>query len=383
MAEVVKRSRKRKGRRNFGSTRQLPSGRWQARYLDPDGTRRQAPQTFATAADANAWLTNVDSSISGGDWRPPETFAAYGTRWLEHRTDLRPRTCELYEGLWKRWLVPAFPHATIGAMTPETWRAWFLKTTTDHPGSTQPAKAYRLARAMLNQAVDDGLLKSNPCRVKGAGKENAPERPVAMPDQVAAIAENMTDRYRVMVLLAAYCSLRFGELAGLRRARVDLLHRTITVEDQAVELADGSTIFGPPKSAAGRRVVAFPAELVPMIEDHLTEHVGASTDALLFTSREGLPLRRTKFRPHWAAACSAAGISGLHFHDLRGSGATWAATAGATVRELMGRLGHASPTVALRYQHATLERDQAIADRLGALLRSPDEAPGQITRLAK
>ena len=66
-------------------------------------------------------------------------------------------------------------------MTPETWRAWYLKATTDHPGSTQPAKAYRLARAMLNQAVDDGLLKSNPCRVKGAGKETAPERPVASP----------------------------------------------------------------------------------------------------------------------------------------------------------------------------------------------------------
>jgi len=257
---------------------------------------------------------------------------------------------------------------TIGAMTPETWRAWFLKMTTDHPGSTQPAKAYRLARAMLNQAVDDGLLKANPCRVKGAGKENAPERPVAMPEQVARIAENMTDRYRLMVLLAAYCSLRFGELAGLRRSRIDILHRTIRIEQSAIELRDGSTVFGEPKTAAGRRVVAFPAELVPMIEDHLAEHVQAAPDSLVFTSRDGLPLRRTKFRPYWADGCDRAGIVGLHFHDLRGSGATWAPTAGATVRELMSRLGHATPAVALRYQHATLERDRAIADRLGALL---------------
>ena len=365
-------SRRRRGRRTFGSTRQLPSGRWQAGYLAPDGTRRKAEQTFAEAADANAWLSSIEATISGGDCRPPEVsrerFIEYGDRWLRERVDLRPRTRELYDLLWRRWLKPAFPTMTIGAMTPETWRAWFLKMTTDHPGSTQPAKAYRLARAMLNQAVDDGLLKANPCRVKGAGKENAPERPVAMPEQVARIAENMTDRYRLMVLLAAYCSLRFGELAGLRRSRIDILHRTIRIEQSAIELRDGSTVFGEPKTAAGRRVVAFPAELVPMIEDHLAEHVQAAPDSLVFTSRDGLPLRRTKFRPYWADGCDRAGIVGLHFHDLRGSGATWAATAGATVRELMSRLGHATPAVALRYQHATLERDRAIADRLGALL---------------
>ena len=63
-------------------------------------------------------------------------------------------------------------------------------------------------------------------------------------------------------------------------------------------------------------------------------------------------------------------VEGLHFHDLRGSGATWAATAGTTVRELMARLGHKTERMAIRYQHATLERDQAIADKLGALMRA-------------
>ncbi len=129
------------------------------------------------------------------------------------------------------------------------------------------------------------------------------ERPVAMPDQVAKIAENMTDRYQLMVLLAAYCSLRFGELAGLRRSLIDILHRTIRIEESAIETRHRSTIFGEPKTAAGRRVVAFPAELVPMIEAHLAKHVQAAPDSLVFTSREGLLLRRTKFRPYWAEAC--------------------------------------------------------------------------------
>jgi integrase len=119
-----------------------------------------------------------------------------------------------------------------------------------------------------------------------------------------------------------------------------------------------------------------------MVETHFEQYVPAAPNALLFSSPEGHPLRRSKFRHRWDAACKSAGISGLHFHDLRGSGATWAATAEATVRELMPRLGHTTPTVALRYQHATLERDQAIAERLGRLMSAPSEQRTRHVRLA-
>jgi integrase len=107
----------------------------------------------------------------------------------------------------------------------------------------------------------------------------------------------------------------------------------------------------------------------------LEDYFGPEADALVFTSPEGRPIRRTKFRVNWAAACAVAGVEGLHFHDLRGSGATWAATTGATVRELMARLGHKTEHMAIRYQHATLERDQAIADKLGALMRAVEATP--------
>lgn len=369
---------KRARQRQFGNIRELPSGRYQARYRGPDGRLRSADVTFETKADANAWLSVTQTSIITGDWRAPElsreTFEAYGTRWLASRTDLRPRTAELYESLWDRWVKPHLGSTPLGKLTTEGIRSWVLAQTTAHPGSTQPAKAYRLVRAMLNTAIDDGLLRVNPCRVKGAGKERSPERPVAMPDEVARIANSIESDYRPMVLLAAYCSLRFGELAGLRRHRVDLLHKVIRVEECAVELKNGSVIFGPPKTDAGVRTVAVPDDLVAMLEDHLAEHVDRARAALVFTSPEGHALRRTKFRSRWLAACEKAGIEGLHFHDLRGSGATWAATTGATVAELMSRLGHSTAAVAMRYQHATAERDRAIADRLGELMRAAESA---------
>jgi len=371
-------------RRHFGNVRRLGSGRYQASYWH-EGLRHTAPNTFTAKADALAYLSVMETNLLRGEWIDPkagrETFGAYGKRWLAHRPDLRPSTRELYEALWRKWLEPAFNDVPLAAMTPERWRTWYVEQITQHPGSTRPGKAYRLARSMLNTAVEDGRIKVNPCHVKGAGSEQAPERPIAMPDEVAKLAKAIDPKYQAMVLLGAYCSLRFGELAGLRRKRIDLLHRTITVEEQAVDLADGRIVFGPPKTSAGRRTVAFPAELVPIIADHLASYVAPEPDALVFTSPEGCPLRRGKFRHRWGAACRKVGVEGLRFHDLRGSGATWAAHAGATVRELMDRLGHSTPEIALRYQHATRERDRAIADKLGALLRGAEAQPEPVSNV--
>jgi len=326
-------------------------------------------------------LSTISSDIVKGSWRPPEpsreTVGAYAGRWLalgvgRNGVPPSPTTKELYDLLWRRWLEPTFGDVAVGDVSVESVRTWLSEARSDHPTSTQPAKAYRLLRTIFNVAVGDEKIPANPRRIKGAGKESAPERPVAMPEQVLAIADAIDGQYRALVILGAWCSLRFGELAGLRRAQVDLLHRKIHVTEQLVELAGGKTVFKSPKTDSGR-TVDVPAELVPILQDHLSQYVGAEADALVFTSPEGHPLRRTKFRPRWADSCHSIGMTGLHFHDLRGSGATWAAVAGATLPELMHRLGHRTHTAALRYQHATDERHREVADRLGALLNvAPD-----------
>lgn len=375
MAE--QRKRRRQGRRQFGGVERLPSGRYRASCRGPDGKRRAGPMTFETVADADAWLNTVSTDITRGDWRPPEPartqFGEYAGDWLalgvsRQGEPLSPTTVQLYAGLWRIWLEPTFADIAIGDLTMERVRTWLATAKLDHPGSTQPDKAYRLLRVILNVAVDDEKIKVNPCRVKGGGRESSPERPVVMPDEVLRIAESIDPQYRAMVIVAAWCSLRFGELAGLRRAQVDLLHRKIDVCEQAVDIGS-KVVFKEPKWGS-RRVVDVPAEVVVLLEEHLAERVGVAKDALLFTSPEGHPLRRNKFRPRWAEACAKAGVSDLHFHDLRGSGATWAAHQGATLAELMQRLGHRTHTAALRYQHATSERGREIADRLGALMRA-------------
>jgi integrase len=123
-----------------------------------------------------------------------------------------------------------------------------------------------------------------------------------------------------------------------------------------------------PKSVAGRRTVALPGLVVDELRQHLAVLGDVDESGYVFTSPDGHPLERSNFRWRvWLPAIEAAGLDGLRFHDLRHTAGTLAARTGATTKELMSRLGHASPQAAMVYQHAAEERDRLIADRLAAM----------------
>ena len=252
----------------------------------------------------------------------------------------------------------------------------------DRPfGPVTVAKAYRLLHAILATAADDGLIRRNPCRIEGAGKEESPEREIASLPVVFAVAASVPVRYRALVLLATFAALRWGELAALRREDIDLVACDIRIAHTIAELDKGGLVADTPKSRAGLRTVAFPAELEPELRWHLERFAQPGARGLVFVGPKGGSLRRSNFRPIWNAATANAGVPGLHFHDLRHVGGTLAATTGATLKELMARLGHSSTRAALIYQHATRDRDQAIAKALGGFVRevrkAPDPEPGQ------
>ncbi len=183
-----------------------------------------------------------------------------------------------------------------------------------------------------------------------------------------------------MILLACWCGLRYGELAGLTRSDIDLADETITIRRQLQETDNGVISWGPPKTDAGKRSVAVPPHLLPLIAEHL-DTISLDPDQLLFPSPEGTPLRNSNFnRRIWRPAVDAVGLVGFHFHDLRHTGNTLAAQTGASTKELMARMGHASPRAALIYQHATKDRDKAVAQALSDLAAQaagiqPDHAP--------
>jgi len=134
--------------------------------------------------------------------------------------------------------------------------------------------------------------------------------------------------------------------------------------EQGCFLARGPLVTGPTKSAAGNRDVTIPAFLLPEVVKHLEDFTAANPRALVFTGPKSAQLRRSNFTRAWSKATAAAGLEGFHFHDLRHTGNTLAGEAGATLRELMDRMGHASTRAALIYQHRTTQRDKIIADEI-------------------
>jgi integrase len=360
--------------------RRLPSGRWQARVQLPDGRRINAPDTFATKSDATLWLDHQRAAIAAGRPGDPERSRVlledFAWEWLSHQGRLAPRTMEIYTHQLEAHILPRvvddlrpLGEQPLNALTPELIRSWHQALVFDYSRSIA-AKAYVRLRQILNHAVDDERIVRNPCRIRRAGTEHHGEQRFATMPELLELVEVTPERYRAIVLTAGLAGLRQGELSALRRGDIDLGSGVVHVRRKRQQLDSGEIIEGPPKSEAGKRTVALPVPLVEVLRDHLRRFVAKGDDAYVFTSVKGEPIDRNNFRRRvWLPATKEAGLTGLRFHDLRHTAGTLAARTGATTKELMNRLGHASANAALIYQHASAERDKSIADGLTVMYR--------------
>lgn len=410
-----------KERRRFGQVTRLPSGRYRARYSDPERRltatreplRHNAPTTFDTREDAEAWLTDERRLISTGTWTAPAhraaarreqlpTLCEYAPRWIAARRvkgrPLAERTQDHYRDLLERFILPSFGDVPLRSITPEGVAHWYDTAMLGRP--TYQAHAYSLLRAILATAADPTanagrpLIAFNPCGIRGGGS-TARHRRVDLPtaEEVATIVQAMPERQRLMVLLADGTGLRFGELAELRRRDVKLPPKgakpgtpgVLKVRRGVVRSRSAGVIAKAPKSEAGIRDVPVPPHLLPALREHLLRHAAAGVDGLLFPSRTGGHLSPSAFYGRaakvtrdgqirtrgwgWYEARRLAGRTDLHFHDLRHGALTEAARHGATLAELMALGGHSTPAAAHRYQ-------QAASGRLADLARRRSEATG-------
>jgi integrase len=319
-----------------------------------------------------AWLSAAETDIHRGAWTAPKagkvTLSEYTHSWLSGRSDLRPVTRAKYEHMLERHVLPTLGAYGLAVLSPSAVRSWYMGMRERY--MTTADDAYRMLRAALITAVSDGLIVKSPCQVKGAGNARSAERPVLSVAELSAAADTVPDRYRLAVLLSAWCQLRRGEVLGLQRRDIDLLHGTIRIERALVRPMSGPVIVGPPKTAAGVRTLAVPSNMLPALREHLDRFVTAEPGAWLFAADDCGPVDPSTLDRAWQRARGAIGRPEVFFHDLRHSGLTWAAASGASVAELMRRGGHANPRAALRYQHATEDRDRAIADALADLASS-------------
>lgn len=366
-------------KRRFGNVRRLPSGRWQARYLAPDGQAHTAPNTFPTKADATKYLATVEADLCRGQWRDHRvglvTVGEWADRYLTaHSARLKPRTATLYRGLLTSCILPAFGTVPISGVQKIAVREWLTGLSAERGLSpSRVGGALRLLSQVMDAAVDDNLRADNPCRGVKPPRLPETEPRILTPAEVAALRASIREPYGVLVDVLAYGGLRIGEAFALRRRHVDLLRARLHVAESLSEDA-GRHAFGRTKTHQAREVT-LPPSIAADLSAYLDEHVPATTDALLFRSKVGKPLHYNAFRTWvWDPAVQSCGLHGVTPHDLRATCASWTADAFG-IMEAARRLGHARSSVTTRhYARPLAGRDVDVAAGLDAL-RAADPEP--------
>ncbi|MBC2638929.1 site-specific integrase [Rhodococcus sp. 3A] len=335
--------RKTAKRRSWGSVFELKSGRFRATYVGPDLVRYAAPHTFAATIDADGWLSSERRKIDLETWRPPGsedqrgmTLEKYAERWLTQRTP-KPRTRQLYADLLRLRINHGLGELPVARITPAAVRAWHAELETE---PTRKAHAYALLHAILRTAVEDEVIPSNPCVIRKAMQTGSTrEIEPLSPDELQALVWEMPKSLRAAVLLMGWCGLRVGEVKALMRRNIGPDAEWVRVE-RAVSHRSGQTMVDTPKTRAGTRTVAVPPHIRPAILAHLADLDDDDPYALLFPGAAGSFIPDWDIRRPFKLAADRIDKPSLRIHDLRHTGATLAAHAGATTKELMGRLGY-------------------------------------------
>jgi integrase len=280
--------------------------------------------------------------------------------------DLAPSTRATYETELRLYLKPAFENVPLASIRPADLRALVHDLHARGVGARTVQLVHQTASRILRQALEDGLISSNPAsRVKTPKTERRSIRILEV-SEVEALADAFDPRYRALVHLGAYAGLRFGEASALRRTHLRLLERRIEISEGAAEV-NGRLHVGPLKTKASRRVVTIPAFLADELGNHLSPARAGDGSDLVFPAPAGGYLRRTSFgHRFWAPAVARGGLDPAPtFHDLRHTAAALAIAEGAHPKAIQARMGHSSITTTLNtYGHLFPSLDVELADRL-------------------
>ena len=351
-------------------------GSWQARWRDPAGVDRA--KNFARKVDADRYLVSLESDKLRGRYADPRLARTRLEDWVDEwqatRTNVSAQTRLRDEASIRNHILPSLGSVPIGQLQPVNIAQWVAELDAKGLAPATTRKAYQLLSAALSSAVDNGLIPLSPCRNVKLPKLIRPVMRILEPGEIEDLAKEMDERYRAMVLTAAYTGLRFGELAAFRTEHFDALRKTLRVVESLSEVA-GEFVFKPPKSDASRRTVSVPSFVVEELAQHLAVHADGS--GLVFSASSGGPIRRTNFRRRtWLPAVRASVGEPCTFHDLRHTHAALLIAQGEHPKVIQERLGHASIKTTLdTYGHLFDGLDEAAAERLDASWRdSPVDA---------
>jgi integrase len=365
------------------------SGGYRARYRDPLG--HLASKTFTRKADAERWAREMEVDMERGDWLDPRgaqvSLATWAEEFLSLARRLSPTTQETYRRDLTKYIVPRFGAYRLGRLPADEIENWLNDEIAAGLAPSTVHRHYRTLRRVLQVAVQKRKIQANPCdRVE---PPRVPKREMSFLtwEQSVALAEAHQERYRALIYLAVDSGMRWSELIGLRRARVDQRRGKVRVTEQLVRLEGGKWLRKEPKTPASVRSITVSPVTAEILLDHVERFVAVGPEAAVFANTVGSPLISSSFwQHHFSKALRAAEVS-CRFHDLRHTSVALAIAEGAHPKAIQTRMGHSSIAVTLdRYGHLFPELDETIAVSFGERLRDARQQRDTIvmreTRLA-
>ncbi|ORB74674.1 tyrosine-type recombinase/integrase [Mycobacterium scrofulaceum] len=334
---------------------------YRARYVDTGG--KEHTRRFQYKAEATDWLKQI--TRGGVDIAPPVagewTVAQQFSLWIR-KADIAETTRATRRHTWRAHVADKWGDLLLTKVLPPDIKAWVADLVDAGTGVPTIENALGILRMVLKDAAEDGRLIRNPCDGINAPKRQHRSRAYLTHKQVEQLALAAGEDHGLVVRLLAYTGLRWGELAALSVASVDMLRRRLQIS-QAVAEADGRLEWKSPKDHE-RRSVPFPAFLADELGKQM---VGKSREDLLFSASKGGPLRISHWRPRVfnAARDSLDDFPTVTPHDLRHTAASLAVSAGGNVLALARMLGHEDPSLTLRTYADLFDSDlDALADVL-------------------
>lgn len=353
----------------------VPSGH-KARIRFDDGRTRS--KTHPTAKEARSWIRRTLTELADGTHVPESAGRIKFAEWAEHymagALDLAPGTRNRRRSDLNNWIIPAFGHRPIGAITQPEVQAWVSKMANEGCNAGSIKLRYESLGTILRRAVEADMLRRSPCHDVRLPRYERDQMRLLTLGQVVRLSEAIHAQYRPLVLLAGTAGLRMGELAALRGRRIDFHRGTVDVVEN-LTLDNGKPIFGPLKSRASRRRVPLPRQTVQALLDHY-DRFAIDDDDLLFTSTQGQVMRYYQFRRrYFAPAAEKAGLAPLRPHDLRHTAISLWIASGANAKVVQTKAGHASIRVTYdRYGHLFPDYDDKATKHLEEMWGALDEA---------
>jgi integrase len=281
------------------------NGKYRARYRDAIGNQRC--KTFSRKTDADRFVREMEVDLERGAWLDPRAaevpVAIWAEEFLALARRLSPTTVQTYRRDLYKYIVPRFGTYRIGRLPADEIENWLNDEVFSGLAPSPAHRYYRTLRRMLQVAAGKQKLPANPCdRVQ---PPHVPRREMIFLswEQVAMLAEAYPDRYRAFIYLAVDSGLRWSELVGLRRSRLDVLNRKVRVTEQLVRLEAGEWLRKEPKTGASVRSLTVSPFTAGLLSDHLDRYSLPGLDGLVFPNRSGNPLISSSF---WNAVYSPA-----------------------------------------------------------------------------